>query len=169
MSIQWNPMNHVLHAWEKTHSSWGKISIVTFYSFVWINVVWALALVVNPWIGYECAASHAPDAETFVATTLFRGQNMFALGFFLYAERGGIKVGNVAMAFIVHALVCCTIFTLADHYSAMDVNVDCVDGFDSLRVTMWVLIGLSGLALVTAILDAAHATASSSEERTPLV
>ncbi|KAL7576818.1 hypothetical protein ACA910_013833 [Epithemia clementina (nom. ined.)] len=108
--MHWNdPLYYLSQAWETTHSVWGKICLVVFYSFVWLNIFWSLAEIVNPWDGYECVAAHTPDSETFVATTLIRGLNLFSLGFFLLANGtgGGIQVGNVAMVFLVNTAVSC--------------------------------------------------------------
>ena len=95
-----NPIYYLKHAWEGTNSIWGKLCIVLFYSFLWLQIigcVWSLFAPVYG-TGWDClweTAMHESDVN-FVARTM-KVSNLWILGFFLYADRGGIKFWNVFM------------------------------------------------------------------------
>ena len=99
-----NPMYYLRHAWEATNSCWGKICIVMFYLFIWMNIVWALQILIVPTAGFECLWSnfHKNDFEATVA--LMKNMNIWTIGFMLYADRGGIKVWNVGMVCIFYVI-----------------------------------------------------------------
>ncbi|KAG7347270.1 hypothetical protein IV203_030638 [Nitzschia inconspicua] len=102
MTTSMNPMVHLKHAWDNTHSVWGKLTIVLFYVFIWLNIIMAFLSVVWPnWMGCACFWKKESEYASASMVNLMQGQNLFALGFFLYADRGGIRLWNVSMVFVI--------------------------------------------------------------------
>ncbi|KAL7576849.1 hypothetical protein ACA910_013862 [Epithemia clementina (nom. ined.)] len=166
-------MYYLRHAWEKTHSIWGKACIVLFYSFLWVNIVWSLAVAIDPWLVCECTAAHTPESEAFAGIQCVRVINVFAVGFFLLADRGGIHLWNVAMVFVINSIASWPLLALATHYKPIvESDADCTASLQSLQITTWAMVVWSALALVASFLDARQETstnAGTTGERTPLV
>ena len=158
-------MYYLKHAWDATHSVWGKACIVLFYLFIWLQIVWAVQLVIAPTFGWECYYDGLSDyAEAFVVKCM-RGMNIITVGFFLYADRGGIKVWNVGMVFIV-TLAYTLAITSGGGVVLDGAPEDC--SFDSAAAMFWGLFWWSALALLLSFLEH-RAAAGTSGERTPLV
>ena len=119
-------MHYLKHAWEATHSVWGKSCIVLFYLFIWLQIIWAIQLVIAPKKGWECyyEGVHSDYAAEFILVYL-RGMNVITVGFYLYADRGGIKVWNVATVFIINAIWTLVTATPVKHAMELDGSPDC--------------------------------------------
>lgn len=100
-----NPIHYLKHAWEKTASIWGKVTIVLFYIFVWFNIIWSVTSLFAPGtMGFSCTKDRYSESENILFAMAVRFLSIFCLGFFLYADRGGIAVWNVSLVFIVCAV-----------------------------------------------------------------
>uniref|UniRef100_A0A7S3LA60 Uncharacterized protein n=1 Tax=Amphora coffeiformis TaxID=265554 RepID=A0A7S3LA60_9STRA len=147
-----NPMYYLQHAWDNTNSAWGKAAIVLFYSFVWIQILWAVQILIVPLAGFGCFVNEGTDTEVLLMSGMLRELNVFTIGFFLYSDRGGIKVWNVGMVFAVYlvfVIVWLSSFgsSFVEHYpSCKDVNT----GWNNVA---WVTLVWATLAFVAAFMD----------------
>ena len=101
-----NPIQYLRNAWNDTHSTWGKFSIVVFYTFIWFQIVSSIQYLVftSSVLGGGC---YYFDNDTVDAlTALYMKQiSCFNIGFLLYADRGGIKnIWNIATVVIIYAM-----------------------------------------------------------------
>jgi hypothetical protein len=92
-----NPMNYLSNAWNAADSIWGKIAIVLFYTFIWLQIIWAAEIVIWPRVGWECFYEGLSEYAAAGIEKYLVAMNILAIGFYLYADRGGIKVWNVVM------------------------------------------------------------------------
>lgn len=101
--IDCNPMHYLRSAWDGTHSVWGKTCIVLFYSFLWIQILGCAYSLFDIKTGWDCLYENLSSQGEidFVAGTM-KVSNLWILGFFLFADRGGIKVWNVCMVWIFY-------------------------------------------------------------------
>jgi len=99
----WNPAPHIQHAWLDAKTVWGKIGLFLFYSLVWFNIISAAWAIVWPYSqGLGCIIEQAgTDTGKDLMASMMRATNVFALGFYSYADVGGLKVKNVAMVAII--------------------------------------------------------------------
>ena len=168
MTTHWNPMYYLRHAWENTNSWWGKAAIVLFYAFVWINILWAIQIVIAPTLGFECWAAAAPESEKLLVSSFLRQYNIMTIGFFLYADRGGIKVWNVAMVLIVWAACAFTYMATIGPYSKFEAYADCVDEAYRMQKICWYTLLWAVLAMVSSYMDFKQ-EGGTTGETTPLV
>jgi hypothetical protein len=165
-----NPAYYLKHAWNGTSSVWGKICIVLFYTWLWLQIIWAVQLIVAPMAGWSFSMEGVPEYWLRALDCWTRGMNVMALGFFLYADRGGIKLWNVAMVTVIN-----TLFTWVMLYFCMKAPFyegapEAAKTFaDIFWVTFIVLEVWILLALVASALEKQAAPAGSSSETTPLV
>jgi hypothetical protein len=96
-----NPMFYLKHAWENTHSIWGKMTIVLFYVYIWLMIIASFIYMVWPNLMGTCFLEKESDYASATIVSLMRTGNLFSLGFFLYADRGGIKFWNVTMVVVI--------------------------------------------------------------------
>ena len=99
-----NPMYYLRHAWEATHSYWGKACIVLFYSFLWIQILGAAWSLYDAETGWDCLYDTVADNDSNMIVATFKVVNFWILGFMLYADRGGIKVWNVFMVALFYVV-----------------------------------------------------------------
>jgi hypothetical protein len=104
----WNPAPHMQHAWTDAKSGWAKIALILFYSLVWFNIIMAVWTMVQPSsFGGQCWIDLANPTHDETVNSMFvagyRTTNVFVVGFFAYADAGGLTVKNVAMVTIVMA------------------------------------------------------------------
>lgn len=165
-----NPMFYLNHAWSATHSVWGKASIVLFYSFVWIQIIWAIQIVIAPKAGWGCFFTTAGEYEEASFKSIQRQQNILAIGFFLYADRGGIKVWNVTMVAVTMAVWTWALHTFIVGYQNANNAPDCPGGIQSLHTIMWMQTIWSIVPVLCSLLDErAGRTSGTSGESAPLV
>ena len=161
-------MVYLRHAWDATNSNYGKGTIVLFYSFIWIQILWAVETVIAPKAGWECLYGDVGEYAELCIKNWVRQMNLFLIGFLLYADRGGIKVWNTAMVFVFFlflTLLWLSAFKLLE--TASDAP-SCDKTFGSLRFLMWLQIIWSALAMVFALVDDRMGGVVTEEETTPL-
>jgi hypothetical protein len=105
-----NPMVHLRHAWDATRSVWGKVAIVLLYVFIWSSIISAGVAFIWPGSqGMHCLLGVITDDWTCqFAITMYRSSSLWAIGFFLYADMGGIRVSNVAMVTVFTTILTVT-------------------------------------------------------------
>mmetsp|Transcript_10460 Transcript_10460/g.25273 ORF Transcript_10460/g.25273 Transcript_10460/m.25273 type:complete len:165 (-) Transcript_10460:1958-2452(-) len=101
--INFNPMHYLRHAWDATNSTWGKTCIVLFYTFLWLQILGCVISLFDSKSGWDCLYGNlsSQDEIDFVAGTM-KVSNLWILGFFLFADRSGIKVWNVLMVWFFY-------------------------------------------------------------------
>lgn len=171
-----NPVMHLKHAWDNTHGWAGKACIVLFYIFLWCNIVMNFVQIVRPssfnsdcfWKGESEYGMRAMQGLNFQSS-------LFALGFFLYADRGGIRFWNVTMVLIVSFLSWFTMYEWMNHYASLEgAPKHCMGGSNWM---MWMWIGWIGAAWLLSIVEQVAGNRASSRggggsganESTPLV
>ena len=99
-----NPLHYLKHAWDGTSSIWGKLAIIVFYVFIWLNIVGGIVSLILPStssLDYDCIYARVGGFGTLLSMMYYKHCNLFGVGFLLYADRGGIKVWNVILVTIV--------------------------------------------------------------------
>ena len=169
-TLHLNPMYYLKHAWDATHSAWGKTAIVLFYLFIWCQIVWAATFIIFPSMGFECFFSTPSDYETYLFRMMMRTFNVLAIGFFLYADRGGIKVWNVMMVFVIYG-ACTWIWISGSRKSFSMHGAPKTCDLQMSEIVLWSTVGWSVLALLCAFMESRRSQVSqvSQGERTPLV
>jgi hypothetical protein len=168
-----NPMVHLKHAWDNTHTVWGKMTIVLFYIFIWLVIISSFIVVIKPeWMGIGCFLQKESEYGSATIESMVRQANWYAIGFYLYADRGGIRLWNVTMVFVVTMIGLWFQLSWAKNWATMEgAPKHCDDG----NMTAWTIAGMVwiGLAWVFSFLEhrAAHAGGSAggtTNESTPL-
>ena len=121
-----NPVYYLKHAWEKTHSYWGKFAIVLFYSFVWIQILWAIQILIAPTLGFDCLLNQLGPFSKRMVISFNRTVNLFTLGMLIHADREGIKVWNVTLVTVIF----CTYMNMIQFRNYEQVVVNDKDMFD---------------------------------------
>lgn len=164
MTMRFNPMFYLRHAWDATHSVWGKTCIVLFYVFIWLQILWALQILIAPTWGYECFRQGLTEYAEKTIVLYLRALNLFTIGFYLYADRGGIKVWNVAMVFIFNlgfTLMTLTMNTIADMEGGPK---NCQSRVHSTMVFLWALVIWSTFSLLASFMETKSSDGSPSEQ-----
>jgi len=164
----WNPRPHIRHAWTDAKTAWGKISLILFYSLIWLEILSAAWSIIVPTSqGANClleaasisAEKHAAARALLIAT--YRAACVITIGFFAYADVGGLQVKNVAMVMIV-----VTGFVLAFlPITSMAREANC----RAVIVQMWLWPIWAATALVFAIMEDKLGDHGTAEERGNLV
>ena len=98
--MEWNPVPHIQHGWEKATTKWGKVAFVLFYSFVWSGIPSAIWQIIDPTsFGMGCYIDLlAPEesVERDDAIVTMRIIDLLLLGLLIYADFGGFNTRNVA-------------------------------------------------------------------------
>jgi hypothetical protein len=168
--VNCNPIVYIKHAWEATNTIWGKLCIVLFYTFLWFNIVASFIGIFYPRLGADCFYEGLSEYSAYLIALLNRQINLVAVGFLLYADRGGIRVWNVAMVFAVYLAVSVSLFQMVRDYPNLDgIPEDCPYG--AFATFSWFLLIWSGLALLFSIMEVklGRSNASTRSESTPLV
>ena len=160
--INWNPVPHMQHAWSQTQTVWGKIALVLFYSLIWVGILTSLWSIVFPNSqGVQCWMDAVQEENArLMMTALVRGVNVFAVGFLLYADVGGLKVKNVTMVtvfLVVYILVLTPLVAMGREF-----------GCHNTLVQMWIWPSWAIFALILAVVDDKLADRGTAEETTSL-
>jgi len=169
MTASFNPMFYLKHAWERTNSVWGKTAIVLFYTFVWFQIIWAIQVLVAPFAGFGCTTGQLTEEESLWMGSLVRQLNVFTIGFFLYADRGGIKAWNVAMVFVVYVAGSSLYISMASTMMESKNLKECSDELSKGVTLLWTTMVWSALSLAAAIADERIGNGGTAGETTPLV
>jgi hypothetical protein len=139
--LDWNPNHHARHAWENVKTVWGKLALVLFYSFIWIQVLSSLISIIWPASqGMQCvlnAAKLSPE-QLILFVSSIRGINIFCIGLMAYADVGGLTVKNVALVTIVF----CFMFLSMIPTVPMLAKSGCQGGYQMWLYPSWILLAL---------------------------
>ena len=105
MTVDWNPRPHVQHAWADARTVYGKISLVLFYTLIWLLIVMSAWQIIFPYsMGVRCwcdgLLKKEHDAQSMMVA-LVRSANVLMIGVLSYADVGGFKIKNISMVTIV--------------------------------------------------------------------
>mmetsp|Transcript_343 Transcript_343/g.724 ORF Transcript_343/g.724 Transcript_343/m.724 type:complete len:380 (+) Transcript_343:63-1202(+) len=178
-----NPIYYLKRDWSNAHSMWGKASIVLFYSFVWFHILTALVVVAfDPWAGHACLRDSTTAGDTLLAQTYVREAGIYAVGFFLYAGRGGLRPLNVGVVLVVYAMWLALLrYNLVVPLAVLDRFSVCAGDFASLENNLvqcttlaWIVLALLFSLADAQMTSTTTATADApadqgANERTPLV
>lgn len=158
----WSPRPHVIHAWQDVKTVWGKIALVVFYSLIWVSIIGYAIMAIFPYVfGNRCLIDSFEGGNEVVAVAFLRNLFIIMVGFFCYADVGGLKVKNVAMV---------TTFLLAGTLSCLPamhiMKAECTPAY-TFSMT-WLPVIWAGVALLLAIMEDKLGDHGSSDERTPL-
>jgi len=130
--------------------------------------LWAVQILVIPLAGLGCFADEWTEMETRMMGGMLREINVFTIGFFLYADRGGIKVWNVGMVFAIYLVF--MIVWLSTGSTVPERYPSCADTYHAFTNAQWVTMVWATLAFIAAIVDDRMGERSGAEgERVPLV
>lgn len=138
-------------SWAESNSIWGKIAMVLFYSFVWIQVIGALWSLTNVTSGWECLYETLGENEhtkAFVTGTM-KTVNVWILGFFVYAHYFGCRLANIFCVSIVYAAQ----WIIFQPVMTELLQDSCADTLHMFHVSMIVTEGWIVLALLCACID----------------
>jgi hypothetical protein len=100
-STMWtfNPAVYMRHAWDKTNSWWGKMSLVLFYLFIWLGIIKSVYGVIDPTCAgvFSCMMTDLSSFQESLVLTMVRGWSLFSLAFLIYADKGGLHTWNVGI------------------------------------------------------------------------
>jgi hypothetical protein len=169
--LHFNPFFYLGHAWNRASTLFGKIAIVFFYSYIWVQIISGVVSMINPGSqGIACFFDIDHDENSkdndSLATAWFRTANLFIIGFLLYADRGGIKSWNVAMVFFFTSMSVWINVSWMNSVHGGEAKA-CVAPW---KTGSWVFLGWSGAALLCAILEdvGVRRTSGTNEEQQPL-
>ena len=97
---QVNPIRFLKYTWQRgTNSTYGKVSMILFYVFLWLNILWGIQNIFvgdsNGDAGFECYYENLGPYAVLVSSTFSKQNFLFIVGFLLYAHSYGIRVWNV--------------------------------------------------------------------------
>lgn len=163
----WNPFQDIAGSWGKTASGWGKVSVITFYPAVWTPILLNLWSIIDPPKNEVFACVFVGGAHQSMMpyiVMILRQWELFIIGFFLFVVQNGLKLGNVAMVFLVHlaSLFIMVSFNIKNSNS----DFDCYKDFLAVE---WSFLALLAIAWVTLFFDEWIKTSQGSPaEMTPL-
>ena len=142
--------NNIQQGWTEAKSKWGKICIVLFYSFLFLQVLGAAWSLYDTTTGWECLWNTLDEGDVKLVAGTMKVVNFWILGFMLYSYFStGIAVWNVFMVFAFYLgqfLMYKPVFTefLED---------DCPDELYAFNVSMIVTIVWIAMALLFSIME----------------
>lgn len=93
-----NPAVYLRHAWDSTSTPWGRVSLLLFYTFIWVGIILGIWSVISPEsLGINCLFDAASSEDLATIRVLMRGMNLFLVGFLFYADKSGLHSWNVGM------------------------------------------------------------------------
>ena len=166
-----HPIHFLRHAWDDTHSNWGKACVLLFYIFIWLQVIWAIESIIAPKYGWECMYQGVSDYAAEMMLMFFRSMNVMALGFLMYAHREGIKLWNVSMVFIFNGIL--TWIFASSNYMDLDDMPDCEARTSygmvaTINSITWVTFWWTVVTLLCSALEEGSKPQGTAAETTPL-
>ena len=154
-----NPAVYLQHAWGSTRTMWGRLSLILFYSFIWISILSALWSLIAPESqGMDCIFGNASNKDLATLRVLLRGINLFVIAFLFYADKSGLHSSNVGIVTVVVLL-----WTWMWHsYLKGSERPACAAVWDSWK---WIWPAWVGIAFVTILLDEKLGDDGTEEER----
>jgi hypothetical protein len=161
-----NPFHLIQHAWNGTHSHWGKACVVLFYLFLWFQILGSLAAIVAPKLGMDCYYTGLSGYATEMIVVSSRLMGVLAVAFTFYVYREGIQVWNVAVVFVVNSIL--TWIAFASPIMDLEDTPQCADK-DMMKTMCWIQAGWTALFLLCSVLEDQSKPRGTVSERTPIV
>lgn len=170
-----NPCYYPSRAWNNSVSMWGKVAVVTFYSFIWLFILNLGISLVVPTFGDGGCLFDVDDNEQYAKSLLItwmQGMHLNIIAMLVYANREGIQSWNILMVLLFASGSVVLHATWKNNLSDTDMERygSCI--MDLMNAFYISLVWL-GVALVCAVLEeraAANkkAAAEVAEEQQPL-
>jgi hypothetical protein len=161
------PHQFLRRAWDDTNSHWGKACVFLFYTYIWLQMIWAIECIITPRAGWECMYQGVTDYAAEMMSMFFRATNLMALAFLVYAHREGIQLWNVSLVFLFNAVL--TWIVSSSNYMDLDGMPDCVDvtqkAFSSIT---WITFWWTVLNVLCSALEEGSKPRGTTAETTPL-
>ncbi|CAB9498214.1 expressed unknown protein [Seminavis robusta] len=162
-----NPAFYLQHAWAKTNSGWGKMSLVLFYLFIWLGILKCLYGLFDPTMmgRLTCFMKYTNSNDDIFFFMMARGCFLYGLAFLVYADKGGLHSWNVGFVTVVVLL---WIWIAECTFSKMDKALydECVGGMGN---WVWVSIAWVLLTFIGIVVDEKKADNGTEAERSNLV
>jgi len=97
-----NPTDYSRRLWTETNSTWGKICIVLFYSFVWLQIAGGCWSLFDATAGWDCLWRKVQSSDLKLNIATVKSTNIWIVGFFLYANRNSCAPTNVFLVWLVY-------------------------------------------------------------------
>ena len=167
-------VQHFRNAWRATNSFWGKVAIVLFYTFVWLQIVsgiWSLLAPVsaNNWGCMWDNLVKASDHRDWMMATM-KVLNVWILGFFLLAHHGGVQFWNVFLVAAVYLLQWLVYKPAIEDFLAEACPDDLQDLEVAMRATeIWIFAALACAAMDAVVtIRSTRSNDAAAEEAAPL-
>jgi hypothetical protein len=172
----WNPYRNVVDSWKSTHTVFGKMAVVLFYSYVWLFIVASVVQMINPiGQGWECLVptttnSQGKDLQVVYFAWLIQLVYAYILSLALLAETVGPRVSSLVVLTLATGMVAIlnkrtqTILGSLNMIPVLD--EECWTGVFQMDMTAIVW---SILALVLLLMDGKIGSETSAEETLALV
>jgi hypothetical protein len=136
---------------------------------IWIQIIWAIEIIIFPTKGWECMYEGVSEYAASAFVMYLRAMNILTLGFYLYADRGGIKVWNVAMVFVVNLAWSWPLLDWIANYTTLEgTPKGCEDVMGGIQWSVWVLMIWSFVALICSGMEKRASPSGSTSETAPL-
>lgn len=164
--MDFHPIRFLQHAWDDTHSNWGKACVLLFYVYIWSQLIWAIESIIAPKFGWECMYQGVSEYAAEMMLIFFRAMNVMAAGFLIYAHREGIKLWNVSMVFVFNVL---TWIFASSNYTDLEGIPDCEDGMvQAITYITWITFWWTVLTLICSALEERSKPRGTTAETTPI-
>ena len=144
----YNPAAQIKTAWSTTNSPFGKVAVVLLYLFIWMQLIWGVALIVNPRLGFECAYQDVSDATGDYMDNLMVGLNVFSFGYFLFAHYYGILLWNVLAFALLGGATVANNYLAASDLRALGGQDECAETIGEGLMTQNVVFSIIVVAMV---------------------
>jgi hypothetical protein len=168
----WNPYRNVVDSWKRQHTSFGKMAVVLFYSYVWLFMVASVIQMINPigqgwdYLVPTTTEEEGKDLQVYFAWLI---QLIYAYLFSLalLAESVGPRVSSLVVLTLGTCIVATFNIRTKQMLGSMDSDTEaCWTGVVSLDMTAIVW---SILALVLLLVDVQIGSGTTAEETQALV
>ena len=154
VTIMYNPAAQIKTAWSATNSAFGKFAVALLYPFIWVQLLWGVALLVNPRLGFECAYHDVSDATGDYMDSLTIGLNIFSLGYCLSAHYYGIQLWNILIFAILGGATAANNYHAASSLLALDGQDECAEAFgEALKTRNIVFSAIVGVLILCSLAD----------------
>lgn len=150
-----NPVYRIRQAWTGTRTPWGKAAVILFYPWVWFIIVVAAMAAFDPLRGLPCLQEHFSAGDVLLAQTYLRELNVYALGFLLYADRGGVRPLHLLYVLAVYGSW--VILHRRDFVNPLEqpepFASSCPEDFDNLKNGSWTQVAWLAVAFILSLLE----------------
>jgi len=102
----WNPWKDLGDEWGASHTVWGKLKVILFYSFVWLAFIGSAYQVFVPFsMGMDCLLGNSSKQKSEIAFAI-RQYALFSAAWLLFVAKGKTHLPNMRVLVTVVILSC---------------------------------------------------------------